>query len=217
MVIQQRKLVKHVWLNIELPRYTCRSCQWTESGSGASRNDSIIRKAVSKLFSILSTWDPVGIGLILELSAQSPGDSEHWFKNYFFGAGDQLQEVASRWHDPKHNWIDGQQVATPDGLALRRLFEIVDLHFPEALPEVRAVTSFVLRRQVRRRFAPTTLQLLLEKLPQLECIIYEPWRECITLKQERYDRSKDNSIDNIRTTSPVFYTTSSTLAARIPF
>ncbi|KAI3328998.1 hypothetical protein HD806DRAFT_481340 [Xylariaceae sp. AK1471] len=199
MVTRQRKLVHHVWLNIDLPRYTCRSCKWQESESWISRNDSIIRKAISKLFSILSTWDPADSNLTLELSVQSPSDSEHWFKNYYFGTSiedkhttpeteNQLQEVAYKWHHPKHNWIDGRQVATPNSQALLRLFGTVHLHFPEALSEVRVVTSFVIRRQVRRRFTATTLRLLFEKLPRLEHIIWEPWREWSTPINKYYDR-----------------------------
>ncbi|KAI1374109.1 hypothetical protein F4677DRAFT_461674 [Hypoxylon crocopeplum] len=193
----RRELVKKVWLNIELPKYTCRSCGFYASESWASRNKSIIRKAISKLFSILSTWNPVGPGITLELSAHSLSDSEHWFKNYCFGAGTKdedtafgtgNQEVIPKWHDPKHGWIDGEQVVTPDGLAISRLFEMVDLRFPEPLLEFPVVTSFILRRQVRRRLTPSTLRLLFEKLPRLECIIYEPWRIWTTLIQENYDR-----------------------------
>ncbi|KAK5997406.1 hypothetical protein PT974_02762 [Cladobotryum mycophilum] len=134
-------------------------------------------------------------GLTLELSTQSSSDSEHWFKNDHFGVdvkdedttietGNQLQ----RWHDPKHGWINGQQVTAPGGLALLRLFESVDLNFPEALPKVHAVTSFILRRQVRRRFTYKTLQHLLDKLPQLERLAYEPWRVWATLIRQRCDR-----------------------------
>ena len=118
----------------------------------------------------------------MELSVQSLGDSEHWFKNQYFGAEDEdtifenekpSQKVSE---DPEHGWIDGHQVKIPSAQAIMRLFQRVELRFPEELPEVHAVTSLILRRQVRRRFPSATLQLLLHKLPQLKCIIYEPWR-----------------------------------------
>jgi hypothetical protein len=57
-----------------------------------------------------------------------------------------------------------------------RLCEEVKLNFKEKVLKVHAVTRFVLRRQCRRRFAPRTPGLLLDKLPRLECIVYEPWR-----------------------------------------
>jgi hypothetical protein len=201
MVSRQRELVKHIWLNIELRAYTCRSCQMLESFSWKSGNNSVAREAISKLFSILSTWNPASDGLTLEISAQSPSDSEHWFKNCYFGAddededatfdsGNQLQKTASKLHDPKHGWVDGQQVAAPDEGAILRLCQEVELNFKEKLPKVHAVTRFILRRQCRRRFAPRTLGLLLDKLPRLECIVYEPWRVWGRMEQQINDMGK---------------------------
>lgn len=201
MTSRQMGLVKHIWLNIELRRYTCRSCQTLESGSWASSNDSIIRRAISKLFSILSTWNPAGDDLTLELSVQSPSDSEHWFKNCYFGAddededvisgsGNQLPDTTAKLHDPRHGWVDGQQVTSLGDFAVLRLCGEVMLSFQEELPEVHAVTRFVLRRQCRRRFAPRTLWLLLDKLPRLEYAIYEPWQAWDRMEQEMHDKGK---------------------------
>jgi len=91
MVGRRRELVKHVWLDIELKTYNCEECQSMRLGS-MMEDQSILARAISKLFSILSTWNPVGGGLTLELSAQSPSDSEHWFKNYCFGAYDEDED-----------------------------------------------------------------------------------------------------------------------------
>lgn len=182
MVIRQRDLVQYICLNIELPRYTCRSCQWTESTSRTSRHRSIIAHTLLKLFSVLSTWQPTG-RLILELNAYSPSDSEHWFKNYHFGLKledvgdlDQQQKSTTRWHDPNHGWVNGQQVEAPRVLAILRLFSPLCFSLPESLPEVHVVTGFVIRRQLRRHFSPAALRLLWERLPRLESIVYEPWR-----------------------------------------
>lgn len=204
MISRQRDLVKHLWLNIELRPYTCRSCESIESGSWSSSNDTIVSRAIMKLFSILSTWNPANDGLTLELSAQSPSDSKHWFKNCYFGAhdedgevifktGKQLKEPTTKLHDPKHGWVDGQQVATPDPRAALRLYEPVELRSREEFPKVHAVTGFVLRRQCRRRFSPWALALLLGKLPRLECLIYEPWRAWDRMEQKMvYDRRKQS-------------------------
>lgn len=135
-------LVKHVWLNIELKSYTCRSCDMTESSSWTSGNNTIIRRAISKLFFILSTWNLAGYGLTLELSAQSPSDSEHWFKNFCFGvnntnnsiileSGNHLQEITANLHDLKHGWVNGQQATGPNRLAILRLHEVVEFKFLE--------------------------------------------------------------------------------------
>jgi hypothetical protein len=186
IIIRQRGLVRHIQLDIELRRYTCRCCECQESESWTSSNNSLIRSAIWKLFSILSTWESTNT-LTLELHAHSPSDSEHWFKNFFFASdteGDDraitsLQEVNKinpRWHDPKHGWINGQQVETPSVTAILRLFETISLSFPEELPPVDIITKLIICRQLRRRLQPRALQLILNKLCRLEYMVYEPWR-----------------------------------------
>ncbi|KAF4984660.1 hypothetical protein FZEAL_176 [Fusarium zealandicum] len=117
------------------------------------------------------TWDPAS-GLKLELSAQSPSDSEHWFKNFYLGVEEDGVPNTARWHDPRHGWINSHQVETPQGLCISRLYECADFRFQkhEVLAEVQAVTTFVLRRQVRRQFTSSTLRGLFEKLPRLDCL-----------------------------------------------
>ncbi|EAT83669.1 hypothetical protein HBI56_064520 [Parastagonospora nodorum] len=179
LVIRQRPLVQHICLNIDLPGYTCRSCERSDTMS--SRRPTIFRRAILRLFSILSTWQPTG-RLTLELSASSPSDSQHWFKNYCFGSGHEdtrdwtQQEKAINWHDPKHGWVYGQQVKTPDLPAFMRLFSPLCLNVPQNLPVVHAVTSFCIRRQLRHELFPQVLKALWDKLPRLESIVYELWR-----------------------------------------
>jgi hypothetical protein len=179
LVIRQRPFVQYICLNIELPRYACPTCQ--RNATLSSRGSTIFRKAIKRLFSILNTWKPTD-RLILELSASSPSDSEHWFKNYCFGSGHEdsggwnQHEKAIRWHDPKHGWVDGQQVKAPDAPSILRLFSPLCLNVPQNLPEVHAVTGFLIRRQLRHELFPKVLEALLEKLPRLESIVYELWR-----------------------------------------
>jgi hypothetical protein len=179
LIIRPRPLVQYICLNIELPRYACPTCQ--RNATLSNRNSTIFRKAILRLFSILNTWQPTG-RLTLELNASSPSDSEHWFKNYCFGPGHEdtgewtQQEKAIRWHDPKHGWVDGQQVMAPDAPAILRLFSPLCLNVPQTLPKVHAVTGFLIRRQLRHQLFPEVLKALWEKLPRLESIVYELWR-----------------------------------------
>ncbi|TAQ90020.1 hypothetical protein B7494_g1644 [Chlorociboria aeruginascens] len=146
LVIRQRPLVQYICLNIKLFRYACPTCR-----------------------------------LILELNASSPSDSEHWFKNYCFGPGHEdpgdwsQQEKAIKWHDPKHGWVNGQQVKAPDAPTILRLFSPLCFTPPKNLLEVYAVTGFVIRRQFRHELFPQVLKALWEKLPRLESIAYELW------------------------------------------
>lgn len=178
LVIRQRPLVKHICFNIALPRYACTSCK---RPAIASRDRStMFKRAIIKLFSILSTWQPTG-RLTLELSASSPSDSQHWFKNYCFGPGHEdtrdwtQEEKAIRWHDPKHGWVNGQQLETPGRPAVLRLFSLLPWNVPQNILAVHAVTGFCIRRQLRHELSPDVLKALWEKLPRLESIVHESW------------------------------------------
>lgn len=208
MVIRQRKLVRHIWLDIELPKYSCRCCKRRESCTTSARHSSDISKAIWKLFRILSTWESEN-SLTLELNTYSPSDSEHWFKNYHFDddgnedtgneafsgedAGNEdatsPKETDSSWHDPKHGWIHGQQVTAPPKSAILRLFESINyLPFKGELSRVEIVTCFIIRRQLRRLIVPSVLWTIFNHLPSLEHLIYEPWRECDSHWRAIYNR-----------------------------
>ncbi|KAH6996280.1 hypothetical protein BKA56DRAFT_627863 [Ilyonectria sp. MPI-CAGE-AT-0026] len=187
MTTRTAGLVRQIRLNIELPRYSCRSCQWPESRSRKSQHSSIFRAAIQKLFTVLSAWKPTD-RFVLEFNTFSPSDSEHWFKNYCIGLNAQTdgeseqqrqqKEAPARCHDPKHGWIHGRQVESPSADTMSRLFAPICLSLPESIPEVHAVTRLVIRRECRRQIIPPVLRLLLQKLPRLQTMVYEPWRAC---------------------------------------
>ncbi|OHE97217.1 hypothetical protein CORC01_07471 [Colletotrichum orchidophilum] len=197
--VKQAQLVRHIWLNIELKSYTCRSCQNTESYSWICGNNKVVREGIAKLFWILSRWPVVeGAKLTLELSIQSPSDREHCFKNLYFGgggedadlefdrSGHQSHNLDSKhsFHDSQHGWVNGRQVDAPKAMALLRIFEPLYFKFKEDLPQVKAVTQFVLRRQCRRKIEPRVMGSLFDKLPRLQSLIYEPWQSWDKLAQD---------------------------------
>ncbi|KAL6920986.1 hypothetical protein FSST1_005012 [Fusarium sambucinum] len=96
--------IDYIWLNIELTAYNCRACRKWESLTQSYSNNRITVAAVSRLFSILAKWTHEGRHLTLELNAYSPSDSEHWFKDCYFGAPaeDKFEVLAKRrdFHDP---------------------------------------------------------------------------------------------------------------------
>jgi hypothetical protein len=202
LIVRQRNLIRHIRLDIELPKYLCRACTRNESISRAGRNSSKFIKGIWKLFRVLSTWEPAK-GLTLELNAYSPSDSDHWFKNWYFASDDEgnqdgtlAQQTHSNWHDPEHGWIDGQQVTAPPSEAIQRLFGRVYLDFQKELPQVDSVTCFIIRRQLRRCLALRSLHHVMSKLGRLEHLIYEPWRQ----------RNNDcqGLTDNSRSMNPCF-------------
>ncbi|KAL7944737.1 hypothetical protein V8C42DRAFT_358400 [Trichoderma barbatum] len=80
-----RRMVEHIWLRVELARYLCPACEWPEKPLEIMENNQIFTAALYQLLDVLSTWKTIrqyGVsngGLVLELSAYSPSDSEHYF------------------------------------------------------------------------------------------------------------------------------------------
>ncbi|KZL68015.1 hypothetical protein CT0861_12159 [Colletotrichum tofieldiae] len=182
--LEQVKLVKQIWLNIALKPYTCRCCPYSESDPWACGNNKVVREAITKLFSILSKW-PEDAGLTLELSIQSPSDREHCFKNLCFGDDIKYETTltgrricTSDWtheYPDNHGWNNGRQVGSPDSMAILRIFSPLSFKFQD-VPQVKAVTHFIIRRQCRRQIKPKVLGSIFDKLPRLQSLVYEPWR-----------------------------------------
>ncbi|KAL7803478.1 hypothetical protein V8C44DRAFT_353123 [Trichoderma aethiopicum] len=174
----RRSMIRHISLDIELPPYTCDDCG----------------RRSSKLFSILSAWEPAG-DLALELHVYSPSDRDHWFKEVNLSTDDLEEdewdddEALDDWregfrcHDPPHGWLLGQQTMNPPRSAILRLFQPMTLRFQRPLPEVRAVTRFIMRRQLRRHICPFGIRLMLNSLVRVEHMAYEPW--AVPLPAER--------------------------------
>ncbi|KAF5565501.1 f-box domain-containing protein [Fusarium phyllophilum] len=187
-----RGQIKHLWLNIELNGYTCRACRKRESLTLSYSIAVILREAITRLFCILTTWrEP----LTLELNVYCPSDSQHWFKNSYFGApGEDKFECQppsdDPIHDPDHGWFEGRVTKAPPDDALRRPFGLSELRFRQGLPSVNAVTKFLLRRQCRQQLSPEIVRYLWSRLPNLEEISYEPWQSHLTIEQQTSDMGK---------------------------
>jgi hypothetical protein len=188
VVRRQRGLVEHIWLRIELKTYDCSTCM--KFGSQRSTNSDIVAEAISKLFLILNTWDVHQVAfmgrLALEISIYSPSDSQHDFKgdllldnsyqlemDPFSSENDENLSV----HDPHHGWSNGHRSRPPTIEAISRLLMLAFPKFQQGLPSVAVVKELILRRQTRRGLSVEALQQILKSLPNLEYIIYEPWRE----------------------------------------
>ncbi|KAH6995137.1 hypothetical protein EDB80DRAFT_586633 [Ilyonectria destructans] len=170
---RQRGLVRHIWLNIELQRYTCRCCRRWESMTWTHQNNKIIIPAIAKLFSILSTWKSAKEGLTLELNAYSPSDPEHWFKNCYFGASGEDEILGSEYpsqdntagiHDPEHGWRDGKHL--PKRLKRLSVFEDFNENYlalfqvqPSDIPYIDPDEVRITTPEVGAAFAARSLKL----------------------------------------------------------
>ncbi|KAH8682145.1 hypothetical protein BX600DRAFT_430033 [Xylariales sp. PMI_506] len=191
---QKREMIQHICLNIELARCMSKCCSRRPSPS--VKISSVVSGGIWKLFSIHSTWEPAS-ELALEINVHSPSDCEHWFKNIHLSSDDTERDEGAMsdagraeilHHDIKHGWKHGQQVKAPPRSAILRLFRPIQLVFQESLPRVKAVTSLIIRRQLRRCINTWGLGLLLSRLDHLKHISYEPWVPYEASYKEFYDR-----------------------------
>lgn len=182
-----RGLVRHVWLNIDLPKYTCRVCAAPESKSFMWRNHRTVRSQIQRLFHILSFWSSHDGGIELELTIQSPSDVEHHFHHYDFGNDTECENGSTNLqqqsvdalrviHDPKHGWSYGSRDTGPPLSAFDRIFKPLRVVFPDGLSIVHVVTRFTMRRQCRRQLTYMTLCHIMKSLPCVEAVRLERWR-----------------------------------------
>lgn len=172
---QKRKLVHHIYFRVELPRYTYKCC--SKHRSRLIDINPIVTDAISKLFSILSSWEPAG-NLALELNVYSPSDCEHYFKNIHLSSDnvdheDDATPIACTY--PQHGCGNGHRLQPTRRHAIQRLFKPIRLNLRESLPQVKAVTRLIIRRQLRRCISVGSFPRMFRKLNHLDEISYEPW------------------------------------------
>ncbi|KAI3391329.1 hypothetical protein diail_7520 [Diaporthe ilicicola] len=193
------------------------------------RNNVVFTKDLWAILSILSNWEKSdtnhGQDLTLELSASSPSDSQHSFRDYpglqddypslcqastqrdyIVRYGQDITRGDKQLNDPFHDFSGGQhnsvqpQSWRSDQFVAERLIRPLLLdtfgvrfkrgQSKKSLPEVKMVSSFLLRRQFFRELHPIALcRLLRESLVCLRRIHYERWSLPHPLTQNIYDKS----------------------------
>lgn len=205
MIHRNRALVRYIWLCLELQEYDCARCapKKLEIMGISNADNTLITTAFLDLFSTLSAWEPNG-NLLLDISVHSPSDSDHWFKYLTFGPdipSDECdqgrcaeQSMLVKFDDYQHGWIAGSRVSAPSNVAIHKFFDEIMGEGPfdddeqenqwwQLLPLAPVVTGVLLRQQSRRRWKPTALARMFARLPRLQEIYYEPWREWYNIQQ----------------------------------
>ena len=198
VIRRNRELVSYIWFCLELEEYDCTKCASENYEDWGMRmpDNILITTAFQDLFSILSTWKPGG-DLVLDIGMHSPSDAEHWFKYLTFGPDARSDQGTDRWDQSQCNeqpmplkFVDCHRGSVPDKFesAINKVFEEImcegqfdddwiENEWWEQLPLVPAVTGVLLRQQTRRRWKPAALARIFGRLPGLQEIHYEPWRE----------------------------------------
>ncbi|CAJ2509399.1 Uu.00g144250.m01.CDS01 [Anthostomella pinea] len=184
-----------VWLRIELPEYGCERCETEESDAESRTNNLIFTRAVWKLFSILRTWDRRAKAWVnLDLSAHSPSDGQHRFKEISRRAEDIPWASPDRpirslsdpfFQDSAHQWQGGMRPLYSSYEAKSRVmgpiqglcFDYRAIRATQNLPKAEVVRTFAIRRQFLRGFSiQQGLRHILAALPNVEQVWFEPWR-----------------------------------------
>jgi hypothetical protein len=196
---RQRQLIEYVWLNIDLSKYDCPTCiEFGVPQNHDETNNQYMETAILTLFQILSTGGDASApfnedkGLTLEISASSPSDTQHHFISdlYFNTRPDtdwKFDHYRPIMTDIGHGWRDGQRTTPLDLASICRLFRcVLSPGFDQQLPLVKSVKHFIIRRQTRARISGRALSKILQSLPNLESIQFEPWRQHFCYPQAKY-------------------------------
>ncbi|KAF6829772.1 hypothetical protein CPLU01_07730 [Colletotrichum plurivorum] len=185
IIPRRRSMVEHIWLRIELATYDCPDCK--DAGKNAYPHDkAAVENAIVSVFKILHGWDQesdiTGGALTLEISAHSPSDSQHIFKDYLIESKDSgPSDIANdldpaSLHDRPHGWSHGRRTETPGISAFSRMHKFGIAGSITDLPQVKIITGLLIRRQMRRTLSPDSLTSILRCLPQLETLHFECWK-----------------------------------------
>ena len=204
---RHRQLIEYIWLKIDLAKYDCPGCVEFRRPENSDKNDNnqFMKTAILTLFQILSTWDDgsaslnKGKGITLEISASSPSHSQHHFITdlYFNTCPDtdwEFDNYRPMMTDIGHGWRNGQRATPLDLASVCRLFSgTLSPDFALQLPIVGIVKHFVIRRQTRAGISGKTLSEILQSLPNVESIQFEPWRNHFCFPRAKYIFDKGKS------------------------
>ncbi|KAK7436004.1 hypothetical protein Landi51_12758 [Colletotrichum acutatum] len=184
IIQRNRTLVGYIRFCLELDEYDCTTCALSP---GRTISDEF-EEALA-----ISGTDKCPITALY-----SPNDSDYWFPYLTFlpdTPSDILDDhtiekaIANRYyHDPEDGWLHGSRHLVSPPWSLRKLSHLFmeqgpfdsdeeELEWWNKLSPVPAVTSSLLRQQSRRRWKPESLAHMFARLPRLQEVHYEPWRE----------------------------------------
>lgn len=187
---RRRHLVKYIWFPIGTSEYYCLHCGGVDIPSWHQVPTEIIRKTIQDLVIQLSTWEPRG-SLVLDVSVEAPSGLRHSSNLIQYGPGvisEPKKAETFQCSNRTHQATFRERVA----YKLHKLAKYgkPKLSSSKRMPKARAVTSLLLRRQIRRPWTSEILQELQDLLPEVHEIHYEPWRDWRRMEYRPTDTSK---------------------------
>ena len=175
---RHRHLVKHIWFSIEPPEYNCPHCGGVGIYNWHQVPSKSIRKAIQDLVIQLSTWEPSG-SLLLDISVKAPSSLMHSSSIIQYGPPVVSEPKKDRIIQCSH-WIHDKNFLDAAVYFLNRTTNFSEPEpepeLSQEMPKARAVTSLLLRRQTRHPWKSEAIEELLDLLPEVHQVHYEPWR-----------------------------------------
>ena len=181
--------MKYIWFSIEPFEYHCPHCGGEGIYSWHQVSTQTIRKAIQDLVIQLSIWEPSG-SLLLDISVKAPSALRHSSSTIQYGPGVILEPKKAKIIQCAH-WLHDTSVQSPAAYLFNKTTDISEPE-PEPIqemPKARAVTS-LLRRQNRRPWKSEALEELLDLLPEVREIHYEPWRDWRRMEERPTNTSR---------------------------
>ena len=187
---RRRHLVKYIWLSIEPSESHCPHCGGVGIYNWHQASTKTIRKAIQDLVIQLSTWEPSG-SLLLDISIKGPSALMHSSSTIQYGPSVISEPKKVKVVQCSH-WLRDTSL---QGAAASLYNRTTNANRPEPelrqeMPKAKAVTSLLLRRQTRRFWKSEVLEELLDILPEVHEIHYEPWRDWLGMQQLPTNTSK---------------------------
>lgn len=178
---RHRHLVKYIWFSIEPSEHHCPHCGCVGIYGWHPVPIITIRKAIQDLVIQLSTWEPSG-SLLLDISVEG-----HPSSTIQYGPGVIMEPKKAKPTQCSH-WLHDTSVQGEVAYSFFNKTTDNSKLEPEPepnheMPKARAVTSLLLRRQNRRSWKSEGLEELLDLLPEVHEIHYEPWRDIRRMKE----------------------------------
>ncbi|KAK0613143.1 hypothetical protein B0T17DRAFT_511483 [Bombardia bombarda] len=192
----RRRMVKHIWLRIELPQLYCSACRQYENRSEAVCNSHTFTNAMWEMLKVLSSWPSKGCfglgddGPVLELSVHHNATPMRRRMSYpqRQGAGRRARSRSTalairrgpeHWtigSTPLHSryWSMGRDsfslagMAGGDAVALN--YDALRPGRARQLPVAPVVKGLIVRRQARRALDVSALCKIAESLPGMDSI-----------------------------------------------
>ena len=185
---RHRHLIKCIWFSITPSECHCPQCGDIAFYYSYHLSSKVIRKAIQDLIICLSTWEP-NDGLLLDISVKAPSALMNPSGIIQDGPSIILEPKMERIIQCSHRLHD---TSLRGSYLINKTFNINELEpqLRQQMPKARVVTSLLLRRQTRHLWKSDVFRELLDLLPEVHDIHYEPWRDWRRMEERSIDTSK---------------------------